>query len=67
MALETEHRAIAGLAHDEAQVAAHSHRPKILVARVVELMEAHARIDRVHVQIERSGFSELLLVAGQSS
>ena len=42
------------------------HRPEILVLRLVELVEAHARIGRVELQVEGRRLDGLLLVAGQS-
>ena len=41
------------------------HRPEVLVLRLVELVELHARVGRVHLQVEGRGLDGLLLVAGQ--
>ena len=52
--------------NDQPDVAVHPHRPEVLVLRLVELVEAHAGIGRVELQVERRRLDGLLLVAGQS-
>ena len=61
----TEKQAGGGLVHYQPDVTADTHRPEVFVFGLVKLVQAHARIDRVHLQVERGGFDELLLVAGE--
>src|SRR5216684_3958086 len=51
--------------HDQPEVAVDPNRPKPLVLGFVELMEAHPRVGRIQLQVERGGFDRLLLVAGE--
>jgi hypothetical protein len=44
----------------------HPQRPEVLVASLVELVETHARIGRVHLQVKRRGLDRLPLVVGQT-
>ena len=50
------------LVDDQAQVAADSHGPEVLVLRTVNLVELHPGVRRVHLQVEGSGLDRLLLV-----
>jgi hypothetical protein len=52
--------------HNQPDVAADPHRPKILVLRLVELVEVHAGIGRVELQVECSRFDGLLFFATES-
>ena len=52
--------------NDQPDVAADPHRPEVLVLRLVELVEAHAGIGRVELQVEGRRLDGLLLVAGQA-
>ena len=61
-----EQKAGGRLVNDQPDVAAHPHRPEVLVLCLVELVEAHAGIGRVELQVERRRLDGLLLVAGQS-
>ncbi len=54
------------LVNDQPDVAAHPHRPEVLVLHLVDLVEAHAGIGRVELQIERRRLDGFLLVAGQA-
>ena len=47
--------------NDQPDVAAHPHRPEILVLRLVELVEAHAGIGRIELQVERRRLDGLAL------
>jgi len=57
-----QHQAIAGLVHDDAQVAIDPHRPEIRISRLVEAVELQPRLVRVHLQVERRQLRLLLLV-----
>lgn len=48
---------------DDADVAADTNGPEILVLRPVELVKLHARIGRIHLEVERRGLRSRLLVA----
>ena len=61
----TKQKAGCCLVHDQPDVAAHTHRPEVLIFGLVKFMQAHARIDRIHLQIESSRLDELLLIAGE--
>jgi len=61
-----QQQAVGRLVHDEPDIAAHAHRPEVSIARLVELVKAHARAGRVHLQVERRRLGGLLLVAGQA-
>jgi hypothetical protein len=50
---------------DEPDVAADANRPEVPVPRLVEPMELHARVRRIHLQVERRRLDGLLLVARQ--
>jgi hypothetical protein len=52
--------------NDQPDVAVNPHRPEILVLRFIELVEAHARIGRVKLQVERRRLHSLLLIASQT-
>ena len=47
-------------------VAAYLHRPDVFVLGLVELVEAHAGIGRVKLQVEHHRLDRLLLVADQT-
>lgn len=51
--------------NDQSDIGTHAHRPEVLVARLVELVELHSRIGRAHLQIKRRRLDGLLLVTGQ--
>ncbi len=55
-----------GTMHDQAYVAVHPYRPEALVLRLVELVEAHARVCGVDLQVEGGHLHRLLLIAGQA-
>ena len=61
-----EQQAASRLVDDQPDVAADPHRPEVLVLRLVELVEAHAGIGRVELQVEGRRLDGLLLVAGQA-
>mgnify|MGYP000399456480 CR=1 FL=1 len=50
---------------DQPQVAADTHRPEVLVLRLLQLVKLHPRRGRVHLKIERGRLHGLLLVARQ--
>ena len=58
-----EQEAARGFVDDDPDVRARSHRPEIFIPRLVEAVEAHARIRRVHLEVEGRGLDRLLLVA----
>lgn len=60
-----QQKAVRAHVHDQPDVAAHAHRPEVLVARLVQLVKAHARVGRVQLQIEGGRLDGLLLVAGE--
>jgi len=47
------------------EITADPHRPEVLVFRIVELVELHARIGRIQLQVKGDGLYCLLLFAGQ--
>jgi hypothetical protein len=51
---------------DQPNVAADPHRPEVLVLRLLELVELHARGRRVDLEVERRRLDGLLLVARES-
>ena len=51
---------------DQPDIAVNSDRPEVLVLGFVELVEAHAWIGRIELQVERRHFDGLLLLASQS-
>jgi uncharacterized protein YndB with AHSA1/START domain len=51
--------------NDEPDVAVNAHRPEILIFCLVELVEAHAGINRIELQVER-GLDGFLLITCQS-
>lgn len=53
--------------NNKPQVSAHSDRPEILVFCLVQLVESHPRIGRVHLKVERGGFHSFLFVSGQAT
>src|SRR3972149_2345303 len=55
----------AGLMDNYPEVTADPHRPEVLVFRIVELVELHARIGRVQLQVKGSSLYCLLLLSGQ--
>jgi len=57
-----QHHALVAPVHDEAYVLARAHGPEVLVAGVVELAEAEARLLRIELQVEGGGLRRLLLV-----
>ena len=48
---------------NQPDVIADPHRPEILVLRLVQLMELHPRIRRVHLEVERRRLDRLLFLA----
>ena len=54
-----------GLVNDQADVAAHAHRPEVLVLRLFELVESAVPDGRVQLQVESRRLDRLLLVSGQ--
>ena len=63
----TKQEARFALVNDQPEVTAYAHRPEVLVLGLVELVEAHAGIGRVDLQIESRRLNALLLIAGQAS
>ena len=55
-----------GLVDDQPDVAAHAHRPEVLVPRPIQLVQTQARLRRVQLQVEGRGFHRFLLVVGQA-
>ncbi len=55
-----------GLVNDDADVAASTRRPKVLVFGLFNAVQADAWLRRVDLQVKRRGFDPLLLVAGQA-
>ncbi len=53
------------LVNDQPNIAANSHRPKFLVLRPIELVQLHAGVDRIHLQVERCRLDGRLFLAGQ--
>lgn len=51
--------------HNQADIAADPHRPKILVLGAVKLVKTMPRIRRIQLQIEGSGLRQLLLLAAE--
>ena len=51
--------------HDQAEIAADPYRPEVRVSRMVELVQLHARVRLVELQIKGGGFDRFLLFAGQ--
>ena len=62
-----EQEAGSALVNDQPDVAAHPHRPEVLVLGFVDLVEAHAGIGRVELQVESRRLDGFLLVAGQAA
>jgi hypothetical protein len=54
------------LVNDQPEVAAHSHRPEVLVFGPVEFVQLHSGVDRIHLQIEGGGLDGFLFFASQS-
>jgi hypothetical protein len=52
--------------NDQPDIAADPDRPEVFVLGLVELVELHAGIGRVHLQVKGRGLHGLLLVTGQS-
>ena len=50
---------------DQADVAAGSNRPEVLVPSLVQLVKTQARIRWIHLQIEGSSFNGFLLVTAE--
>ncbi len=61
-----EQQAAFRLVDDQTNVAAHPYRPKVLVFRPVELVEAQPRTCRIHLQVEGRRFDGFLLVASEA-
>ncbi|KFB73003.1 MAG: hypothetical protein AW09_001778 [Candidatus Accumulibacter phosphatis] len=61
-----EQEARIALVHDQANVAADTHRPEIPVPRPVQPVQAHAGVGRVELQVEGRGLDRSLLVAAQA-
>src|SRR5262245_4188747 len=53
--------------NDKSDVAINPHRPEILILHLVELVEAHAWICRVELQVEGRRLDSLLLLAREPS
>jgi hypothetical protein len=51
--------------NDQPDVAIHPHRPELFVLRLVQLMETHAGIGRIELQVERRRLDGLLLLASE--
>ena len=51
--------------HDQADIAADPHRQEVRVFRLVEFVQLHAGLRRVHLQVERGDFHRFLLLAGE--
>ena len=51
---------------DDPDVRARPHGPEVFIPRLVEAVETHARIRRVHLEVEGRGLNRLLLVAVQA-
>ena len=51
---------------DDPDVRARPHGPEVFIPRLVEAVEVHARIRRVHLEVESRGLDRLLLLAVQS-
>jgi hypothetical protein len=49
--------------HDQADITADPHRQEVRISRFVELVQLHARLRRVHLQVEGSDFDRFLLLA----
>ena len=52
--------------HDQAHIAPHTHRPKMLVFGLFNPVQLHARIGRVLLQVNGGDLDGLLLVGGQA-
>src|ERR1017187_7442985 len=52
--------------NDEPDAGVYPHRPKVLVPRFVEFVEAQARTRGVHLQVKGRCFYRLLLVASEA-
>jgi len=50
---------------DQADVVADPHRPEIRIFRPVKLVELHAGIGRVHLEVESRGLDRFLLLPGE--
>ena len=61
-----QHEAAVHAVNDQPDVAGDPHGPEVLVPRLVELVQFHARLRRVELQVEGGGLDGLLLVAGQA-
>ena len=51
--------------HDQADITADPHRQEVRVFRFVEFVQLHARLRRVHLQVERGDFYRFLLLASE--
>ena len=54
------------LVNNQPDVAADPHGPEVLVLRLVELVETHARIGRIELQVEGCGFDGFLFLFRQT-
>ena len=61
-----QHQAGLGLVKDDANVAARTHRPEVLVFGLLNPVQAHAGVRRVQLQVKRCGLDRFLLVASQA-
>jgi hypothetical protein len=52
--------------YDQSDVIADPHRPEVLVFGLFELVEAHAGIGRIELQVERRSFDSLLFITSQT-
>jgi hypothetical protein len=62
-----EKEACIAFMNDQPNIAARPHRPEVLVSRFIELVEAHAGVGGVDLQVESGRFDGFLLLAGQAS
>ena len=63
----TEKEACFALVNDQPDVAANTHGPEILVLRLGELVEAHARVGWIYLEVGGRGLDGFLLFPGQAS
>jgi len=61
----TKEETVAGLMDNYPDVTTDPHRPEVFVFSIVELVELHAGISRVHLQVKGRGLYCLLLLTGQ--
>src|SRR5680860_1462982 len=53
------------LVNDQADVSAHANGPEVRILRLVEAVELHARVGRVHLEIKGRGLDGLLFVTAE--